>query len=423
MRSEIFVGLLLVLGCSGGESSGSGGSGGSSAGAGGSASGAGGSASGAGGSASGSGGFSGTTSGAAGGGGRPPVGPCDDLPDPGTWQDITPPGMSSKPAVNGTVGAAIIVDPFDPRSVWLGTGNENDEIWRSDDCGATFTQVNTGPGSVGDGATYGGVGDGAQWSMQIDPVESGVLYAVSGYGAQSLWKTTDGGFSWTDVLAGSEYESHADYRFVNNVSLDPTDHEHLVVSTHGACKAPYDPSCIGETKDGGRSWRALKAPEGWVEGGGLILVKGGLWIWCGSSMLVTTDAGESWSEALAGGGSCEAEYTIRSFVPAANGKYYLGSRDGVLRSADGAAWEHVPDTSGTMVMIAQGSKQVFAANQWQPSLRRAGLDDDETWTELPAPSQISQGSDGGIPFLAYDDAHGILYASMFSGGVARMVAP
>jgi hypothetical protein len=35
--------------------------------------------------------------------------------------------------------------------------------------------------------------------------------------------------------------------------------------------------------------------------------------------------------------------------------------------------------------------------------------------------QISQGSDGGIPFLAYDDAHGILYASMFSGGVARMV--
>ena len=89
-----------------------------------------------------------------------------------------------------------------------------------------------------------------------------------------------------------------------------------------------------------------------------------------------------------------------------------------------------------MVMIAQGSKQVFAANQWQPSIRSAKLDSDETWTEsprprrsaragsdLPAPPQISKGSDGGIPFLAYDDAHGILYASMFSGGVARMVVP
>ena len=357
-------------------------------------------------------------------GGGSPVGTCDSLPGPGTWEDVTPPGTSAKPAVNGTVGAAIIVDPFDPRRVWLGTGGENDEIWRSDDCGAAWTRVNTGPGSVGDGKTYGGVGDGAQWSMQADPSDPGVLYAVSGYGAQSLWKTTDGGTSWTDVLAGTEYETHADYRFVNNVSLDPSDHLHVVVSTHGACSTPYGPSCIAETKDGGQSWRVLSAPEGWAEGGGLVLVKGGLWVWCGSSLMVTTDAGMSWSkDALAGGGSCEAEYTIRSFVPAANGKYYLGSRAGVLRSTDGAQWEHVPGTSGTLVMIAQGSTQVFAANQWQPSIRSARLDDDETWSDLPAPPQISRGSDGGIPFLAYDDAHHILYASMFSGGVARLVLP
>jgi len=351
-----------------------------------------------------------------------PVGSCDDLPAAGIWQNVTPPGQSSKPAVNGTVGAAVIVDPFDPRTVWLGTGGENDEIWRSDDCGATWTRVNTGPGSVGDNATFGGVGDGAQWSMQADPVDRGVLYAVSGYGAQSLWKTIDGGQSWQDVLAGSEYETHADYRFVNNVSLDPTDHLHVVVSTHGGCSAPYDPSCIAETKDGGSSWRTLKAPEGWGEGGGLIIVKGGLWVWCGSSMMVTKDAGASWAtDALAGGGSCEAEYTIRSFVPAPNGKYYLGSRSGVLESADGIQWQHLGGTSGTLVMIAQGSSQIFAANQWQPSIRSAQLVDDEAWSELPTPPQISQGSDGGIPFLAYDDAHGILYASMFSGGVARMI--
>ena len=360
----------------------------------------------------------------AGAGGKQPVGKCGDLPAPGMWQDVTPHGTSSKPAVNGTVGAAIVVDPFDPRTVWLGTGGENDEIWRSDDCGATWTQVNTGPGSVGDGKTVGGVGDGAQWSMQVDPTDPGVLYAVSGYGAQSLWKTTDGGRSWKDVLEGSEYAAHADYHFVNNVSLDPSDHLHVVVSTHGGCTAPYAPSCIGETTDGGKSWKVLTAPEGWAEGGGLVVVKAGLWIWCGTSMMVTTNGGESWSkDALTGGGSCEAEYTIRSFVPAANGKYYLGSRNGVLQSTDGATWEKLAGTSGTMVMIAQGSQQVFAANQWQPSIRFAPLDSDEIWSDLPAPEQITQGSDGGIPFLAYDDAHGILYASMFSGGVARMVVP
>jgi hypothetical protein len=365
--------------------------------------------------------------GSAGAGGakmRPPVGACDGLPPSGMWEDVTPPGKSTKPAVNGTVGAAIIVDPFDARTVWLGTGGENDEIWRSDDCGATWTQVNTGPGGVGDGMTKAGVGDGAQWSMQADPVEPGVLYAVSGYGAQSLWKTTDGGISWTDVLAGTEYETHADYRFVNNVSLDPTDHLHVVVSTHGACKDPYGPSCIAETNDGGASWQLRKAPEGWVEGGGLVLVKGGLWIWCGSSMMVTTNGGETWQpDVLAGGGTCEAEYTIRAFEPAANGKYYLGSRNGVLVSADGEHWQRSPSTSGFMVMIAQGSKRVFAANQWAPDLWSATLDSDEAWTKLAAPAQIAQGSDGGIPFLAFDDDHHILYASMFSGGVARMVVP
>jgi hypothetical protein len=371
------------------------------------------------------GGGSGTrTDGGGGSGGLPAprdAGTCGPLPAPGTWEDVTPHGSFAK-AVNGTVGAAIIVDPFEPRTVWLGTGGQNEEIWRSDDCGGTWTRVNTGAGSVGDHMTYGGVGDGAQWSMQVDTVTPGVLYAVSGYGAESLWKSTDSGQSWTDLLSDTEYGRHADYRFVNNVALDPSDHLHVLVSTHGGCSAPYDPSCLAETKDGGKTWRVLRAPEGWVEGGGLVVVKGGLWIWCGSTLMVTEDAGGTWKkDALAGGGSCEAEYTIRSFVPSANGKYYLGSRNGVLRSSDGASWEHIPGTGGNMVMIAQGSTHVFAADQWSPSLKWASLSDDETWTALPAPPQISRGTDGGIPFLAYDDAHGVLYASLFSGGVARMV--
>jgi hypothetical protein len=52
----------------------------------------------------------------------PPLGKCENLPTAGVWEDVTPHGTSTKPAVNGTVGAAILVDPFDPRTVWLGTG-------------------------------------------------------------------------------------------------------------------------------------------------------------------------------------------------------------------------------------------------------------------------------------------------------------
>ena len=320
------------------------------------------------------------------------------------------------------MGAAIVVDPFDARRLWLGTGGENSEIWRSDDCGGSWVQANTGPGSVGDRQTYGGVGDGAQWSMMVDPVERNVLYAVSGYGAQSLWKSSDGGYSWTDVLAGTEYNAHADYRFVNNVSMDAGNHLHLLVSTHGGCSAPYAPSCMAETLDGGKTWRTLVSPEGWTEGGGVVIVKGGTWVWCGSELMTTENSGATWQRGhLTGGGTCEAEYTIRPLAPAANGKYYLGSRSGVIRSSDGVHWEHVAGTAGTMVMMAQGASQLFAANQWQPSIRTAALSNDEKWSELPTPPQIALGRDGGIPFLAYDEAHNILYASMFSGGVARML--
>jgi hypothetical protein len=76
------------------------------------------------------------------GGNNGSAGGCDQLPAPGIWQNVTPPGTSSKPAVNGTLGAAIIVDPCDPTRVWLGTRSENDEIWRSDSCGANWTRVN-----------------------------------------------------------------------------------------------------------------------------------------------------------------------------------------------------------------------------------------------------------------------------------------
>jgi photosystem II stability/assembly factor-like uncharacterized protein len=330
----------------------------------------------------------------------------------GSWQNITPPG-SYPNAVNGTVGAAIIVDPHMPNRVWLGTGNENNEIWRSDDCGGSWIRVNTGLGDVG---------IGAQWSMMVDPIQPDVLYAVSGYGAYSLWKSTDGGVNWTDILVGTEYEKHAEYRFVNNVSMDADNPQHLLVTTHGSCSEPYGPSCMAETFDGGKTWRTLVSPEGFFEGGGVVIVSGGTWVWCGHKLLVTEDSGLTWPpDRLPGGGSCEAEYTIAPLTRATNGKYYLGSRDGVLRSTDGKHWERIPGTSGWMVMTAKGSSKIFASNQWRPSIRMASLTADEQWQDLPTPPQIAGFPDGGgIPFLAYDDVHKILYASMFVGGVARM---
>ena len=80
MRLYLALALLLpsssvLCGCSGNDSGSMGPIGGSS--------GAGGSS---------SGGAGGKGSGGSDGSMHPPVGACDDLPEPGTWQDITPPG-------------------------------------------------------------------------------------------------------------------------------------------------------------------------------------------------------------------------------------------------------------------------------------------------------------------------------------------
>ena len=44
---------------------------------------------------------------------------------------------------------------------------------------------------------------GRQWTMAIDPVNSSVLYANSGYGPAGLYKSTNGGVDWTQILPPS----------------------------------------------------------------------------------------------------------------------------------------------------------------------------------------------------------------------------
>lgn len=339
---------------------------------------------------------------------------------PAGWQDITPTGTDAQAPVNGTIAAALIADPFESRRLWLGTGERNDELWKSEDCGATWLQANTGAGGVGDGSTPG-VGDGAQWSMQADFVVRDVLYATSATGAEGLWKSVDGGTSWVDVLAGSEFADVAADVAVNTVSIDAADHRHLLVSAQGLCAAPYAPTCLGETHDGGATWRVLTAPEPWQDGSGVIALNGGHWLWCGAGMWVTTDAGTAWSQVvLPGGGTCDARHVTRALVSAANGRYYLGSPDGVLSSLDGITWTRLAGTSGPMGVLAVGTDRLFAASRSQPVLRFALLADDTLWSDLPLPAQLATGTDGGIAFLAVDDAHGLLHASMASGGAARI---
>ncbi len=331
---------------------------------------------------------------------------CASLPEPGTWENSTPVDYGSN-------AGALIIDPSDANSVWLGSGTENKQLWRSQSCGNSVTWQQIGPSP----------GDGRQWSMVADPSDGDTMYAVAGYGQTGLWKTTDAGVQWQDVLAETEFGDHANGRDITNVSMDDTDHEHLVVAARGGCSAPYAPNCMAETHDGGETWRTFAVHDpGWQDGSGIVIVKQNTWVWCGSKLLVTEDAGATWAAGLEGDGAgCSAQNTIRPLSPAKNGNYYLGSLQGVLRSADGVHWQHIVSSSATLATIAQSESHVFAADSRHAVLRYASLDDDTVWTDLPTPSWLPP--DQGIAFLAYDPtaSRHLLYASMGSAGVGRFV--
>lgn len=319
------------------------------------------------------------------------------------WERVTPAGL--------TTSTSLAVDPFDPAIVWL-AGNGG--FFKSSNCGATFEHVNTGRNAaIIDSST--------SWSIAVDPVDRGTIYVVGAYGGLGLWKTTDGGENF-DQLFGpeSEWAQVAEQNFVNNVSMDPNDHLHLIVTQHGTCKG-FANACMAETTDGGATWRIFDGPKGWGEGGGAQIVNTKTWIWGGAQSFfglhVTTDAGATWTEALAGGkGDANGEFTTRPLAPVADGALYITSMQGVLRSTDGVSWTNVG--MGRLVGIAFSSKSIFVSDQWSPTFLQASFDDPMTWTKTDAP-QIPDGA--GCPYLDYDAAHHVLYASCFKEGTWRRV--
>src|SRR5262249_22678445 len=148
---------------------------------------------------------------------------------------------------------ALVVDPFEAGVVWLSTGFQSPGgIHKSTDCGSTWTLVSTGENSDAVNAT--GI-----MSMVLDPVHKGTLYATPGSNAgpaSGLMKSTNGGKDWKQLFPpGSEVAEVVDYNLVNSIGMEAANPDHIVVTMHASCKAPYGPVCEAETTDGGATWK------------------------------------------------------------------------------------------------------------------------------------------------------------------------
>ncbi len=153
----------------------------------------------------------------------------------------------------------IAVDPQDPQTLWIGSGEANnqrssywgDGVYKSSDGGATWNNV-----GLRDTHHIGRV--------VVDPTNSAVVYVAalghlySTNEERGLFKTTDGGKTWNKVLYVNDAVGVVD------VVLDPSDPQVIFAASYERLRRAWDfdgagpGSAIYKSNDGGESWRKLE---------------------------------------------------------------------------------------------------------------------------------------------------------------------
>jgi len=306
----------------------------------------------------------------------------------GVWK-TTNAGISFAPVFDAegsfSIGA-VTIDPRNPSVVWVGTGENNiqrvvaygDGIYKSVDGGKSWTNM-----GLKESEHIG--------RIVVDPRNSDIVYVAAQVplwrkgGDRGVYKTTDGGKTWTRVLAVDDWTG------TNDIQMDPRNPDVLVATTWQRNRRVFafiaggPGSAVYRSVDGGRTWN--KAQSGFPsEELGRI--------------------GLSWSLADAN--------IVYAIADAANGK------GGFFRSRDaGASWERMSGYQAggnyynEIFADPKHADRVYAVDvnlqvteDGGRTFHRVGevfkhVDNHSVWIDPDATDHLIVGCDGGV-YETYD---------------------
>jgi photosystem II stability/assembly factor-like uncharacterized protein len=292
---------------------------------------------------------------------------------------------------------AIALDPTNPKVVWVGTG----ESW-------TRNSTSIGDGiyrSTDGGDTWQNLGLGASERINkivVDPKDGSTVYACvpgalwSDSAERGLYKTTDGGESWSQVLKGPNLSTGC-----SGLSMDPRNSNRLFAGL-------WDFRRKGWTfRSGGEGPKALS----------------------GSGLFLTEDGGKSWTrlDEKSAKGLPPAPWGRLDVVmaPSAPDIVYAvieGVKSSLYRSADGGKTWEARDASQSMVwrpfyfskliVDPTNPERVFKPNYFLIASDDGGKsfaaisngthgDHHDVWINPTNPKHIITGDDGGL-WISHD---------------------
>lgn len=334
---------------------------------------------------------------------------CDGLAGIGTFEDITPAAVAAGIGMGNKGGTfAIAADPVHQGVLYLGTVHQG--LWKTSDCGATWDLI-------ADGMNGDNVGTGMNWTLAVDPVDPDIVYTNSGYGSNWLYKSKDAGASWSVVwppAAQPDLAAAFTYNFANVIAMDPSDHEHLLLTFHEECLPPHPKTCIAESHDAGGTWVLHDGDPSWQGNEGQViffLEDSTTWLWGSQTNGFWRMTGSGASvEAIPGMTTSHLQGS--QLVHAPDGTFYVAAADGVWKSPDGKAstWALLPGTGpiqGGLVMDDQTlyTSNCYFGNFCQKAKFSKSSDGGENWTEIPGANTSMGGT------FAFDPGHGVLYSS------------